>query len=110
MLVRLAGPSNRAGRRWLPYARMQESAKRCGLGTLDCRPIFSARGAARYVSKYLTKSIDRWSGARRFAMNERHEEPKEQGWRFSWARVATVAVELLGAVAVDWEATAYGFG
>lgn len=106
MLVKLATSANRAGRRWLPYARMQEAAKRCGLGTVDCRPIFSGQGAARYVSKYLTKSISSASPSRRrFAMNVRIDDLKEAGWRFAWAPVATVAVDFLGAVAVDWNAT-----
>jgi hypothetical protein len=37
-------------------------------------------------------------------MNARTEDRKEPGWAWSPARVATVAVELLGAVAFDWEA------
>lgn len=108
MLVRLAGAANRHGRKWLPYAAMQRAARRCGLGTIDCRPIFSGQGAARYVLKYVTKTIGadaRDSRRRRFAMNERIEELKESGWCFSWLRVALVAVEELGAVAVDWNAT-----
>lgn len=111
MMVRLAGAANRFGRKRLPYSAMQAAAKRCGLGTIDCRPIFSGQGAARYVSKYLTKSIGLAdAGRRRFAMNVRIEELKDSGWHFSWLRVATIAVEQLGAIAVDWDATYWSAG
>jgi hypothetical protein len=105
-LIRLASAPNRFGRRWLPYDRLQQAAKRCGLGTLDFRPVFSRHGAARYVAKYLSKSIAEQCGrARRYALNVRIEEIKEVGWAWDPRRVALVAVEKLGAVAVDWEAT-----
>lgn len=110
MLVKLGTAANRFGRKWLPYEALQAAAKRCGLGTIDCRPVFSIHGATRYVSKYLTKSIavaptDRLGARRRrFAMNVRIEETKESGWAFSFLRPALVAVEYLGAIAVDWDA------
>src|SRR5579864_2216355 len=56
-LLRLAGPANRFGRRFLPYEKLQAAAKRCGLGTLDFQPVFDGTGAAMYVSKYLSKSL-----------------------------------------------------
>jgi hypothetical protein len=46
-------------------------AKEVGLGTLDFQPIFSPEGAARYVSKYLTKSL----GEKGFAREIREREP-----------------------------------
>ena len=104
-----SGARNRYGRPWLPYAKLQEAARRCGLGTLDLRPIVSRDGAARYVSKYLAKSLadDRFNPvrARRYAFNVSIEELKEVGWRWTWARVARVAVDELGAQVVDWDAT-----
>lgn len=104
-LLRLAGAANRFGRRWLPYAKLQETAKRCGLGTLDFRPVHSGEGAARYVSKYLFKSVGVALGhARRYAMTESHIEPPSPGWAWSPGRVALVAVELLGAAHCDWDA------
>lgn len=56
--LRLAsGGRNRYGRPWLPYEALQRAAKRCGLGTLDLRQVFSAKGAAKYVAKYLSKDL-----------------------------------------------------
>lgn len=106
LLVRLATSANRFGRRWLPYADMQAAAARCGLGTIDCRPIFASQGAARYVSKYLAKSIagEPRPWVKRYAMNVRIDLPKEGGWLFSTGRLAFVAREYLGGAEVDWDA------
>jgi hypothetical protein len=93
-------------RGWLPWAKLQTAAKRCGLGTLDFRAVFSGTGAGAYVSKYLTKSVgDAGGSARRYALSVSIPEIKEAGWSWSPARVALVAVEQLGAVEVDWDAT-----
>jgi hypothetical protein len=93
-------------RGWLPWAKLQTAAKRCGLGTLDFRVVFSGAGAGAYVSKYLTKSVgDADGSARRYALSVSIPEIKEAGWSWSPARVALVAVEQLGAVEVDWDAT-----
>ncbi len=92
-------------RGWLPSAKLQTAAKRCGLGTLDFRVVFSGVGAGTYVSKYLTKSIgDADGGARRYALSVSIPEIKEAGWSWCPARVAVVAVEQLGAVEIDWDA------
>jgi hypothetical protein len=57
-LLRLAsGGRNKFGRPWLPYEALQAAAKRCGLGTLRFDPIFGARGATQYVTKYMVKSL-----------------------------------------------------
>lgn len=90
---------------WLPWKRLQAVAKRLGLGTLDFRPINDAFGAAQYVSKYLFKATGApVSGSRRrFTLTEAPPEPSHE-WKWNPARVATVAVELLGAIAVDWDA------
>jgi hypothetical protein len=61
---------NRFGRPWLPYARLQMFAQEIGLGTLDFQPIFNADGAARYVSKYLAKSLGEKSIARELRTRE----------------------------------------
>jgi len=104
-LLRLAGPSNRIGRRWLPYAKLQQAAKRCGLGTLDFRPVFDGAGAAIYVSKYLSKSLGKALGrARRYALSVSIPEVKDPGWAWDCRRVALVAVDRLGADCVDWDA------
>lgn len=104
-LLRLAGPPNRFGRCWLPYAKPQQAAKRCGLGTLDFRPVFDGAGAAAYVSKYLSKSLGEALGrARRYALSVSIPEMKESGWTWDPRRVALVAVDRLGAVEVDWDA------
>jgi hypothetical protein len=93
-------------RGWLPWAELQAAAKRCGLGTLDFRVVFSGAGA--YVSKYLTKSVgDADGSARRYALSVSIPEIKEAGWSWSPARVALVAVEQLGAVEVDWDAACW---
>jgi hypothetical protein len=92
-------------RGWLPWAKLQAAAKRCGLGTLDFRIVFSGPGAGAYVSKYLTKSVgDADGSARRYALSVSIPEIKEAGWSWSPARVALVAVEQLGAVEIDWDA------
>lgn len=101
-LLRLAGPANSFGRRFLPYEKLPAAAKRCGLGTLDFRVVFSGAGA--YVSKYLTKSVGDTDGsARRYALSVSIPEMKEPGWTWDPRRVALVAVERLGAVCVDWD-------
>jgi len=93
-------------RGWLPWASLQAAAKRCGLGTLDFRLVFSGTGAAAYVSKYLTKSVgDVDGGVRRYGLSVSIPQIKEAGWSWLPARVALVAVEQLGAVCVDWDAT-----
>jgi hypothetical protein len=98
--------SNGFRRGWLPWAKLQAVAKRCGLGTLDFRVVFSGAGAGAYVSKYLTKSVGDADGtARRYALSVSIPEIKEAGWSWSPTRVALVAVEQLGAVEVDWDAT-----
>ena len=85
--------------RWLPYAKPQQAAKRCGLGTLDFRPVFDGAGAAAYVSKYLSKSLGEALGrARRYALSVSIPEIKESGWSWDRRRVALVAVDRLGAV------------
>ena len=109
-LLTLGTAANRFGRRWLPYARLQAAAKRCGLGTLDFRPVTSRGGASRYVSKYLAKTVaapvaQALGRARRYAFNVPDDTPHEEGWSWSPLRVALVAVEFLGARAVDWDAT-----
>jgi hypothetical protein len=92
-------------RGWLPWAKLQAAAKRCGLGALDFRFVFSGAGAGAYVSKYLTKSVGEADGsARRYALSVSIPEIKQAGWSWSPARVALVAVEQLGAVEVDWNA------
>lgn len=100
---------NRFGSWWLPYARLQAAARRCGLGTLDFRQITDAHGAARYVSKYLAKSLhESFAGTRRWASNEPDQAPTASGdWQWSPLRPALVAVEQLGAVAVDWDTDFY---
>jgi hypothetical protein len=104
-LLRLAGPANRFGRRFLPYEKLQAAAKRCGLGTLDFQPVFDGTGAAMYVSKYLSKSLGEALGrARRYALSVSIPEIKEPGWAWDPRRVAFVAVDRLGAVEVDWNA------
>jgi hypothetical protein len=92
---------------WMPYAQLQAIAKRLGLGTLDFRPIDDAFGAARYVSKYLFKAAGEAVGGsrRRFTLTERNADPPSVGWVSVAMRPALVAVEFLGAVAVDWDAT-----
>lgn len=94
----------------MPYAKLQAAAKRCGLGTLDFRPIRDARGAARYVAKYVSKGLGEGTSLgklRRWASNVPDPTPKPEGWAWTWRRVATVAVEEFGAIAVDWDATFY---
>lgn len=92
-------------RGWLPWAKLQAVAKRCGLGTLDFRAVFSGTGAASYVSKYLTKSVEDADGsARQYALSVSIPAIKQAGWSWSPARVALVAIEQLGAVEVDWDA------
>jgi len=72
-LLSLGTHANREGRRWLPYERLQAAARRCGLGTLDFRPIVERQGAARYVAKYLAKAVgpqpSALGRARRYAFN-----------------------------------------
>jgi hypothetical protein len=98
-------------RGWLPWAKLQAAAKRCGLGNLDFRVVFSGAGAASYVSKYLTKSVGDVDGsARRYALSVSIPEIKQAGWSWSPARVALVAVEQLGAVEVDWNAVHWDGG
>jgi len=98
-------------RGWLPWASLQAAAKRCGLGTLDFKVVFSGAGAARYVSKYLAKSIGAAAGqARRYALSISIPEVKQPGWTWAPARVALVAVQELGAIAVDWNATYWEAG
>jgi len=88
-----------------PYAKLQQAAKRCGLGTLDFRPVFNGAGAAAYVSKYLSKSLGEALGrARRYALSVSIPEFKEPGWAWDCRRVALVAVDRLGALEVDWDA------
>jgi hypothetical protein len=72
--------------------------------------VTSRGGAARYVSKYLAKTIAApvaaaLGRARRYAFNVPDDTPHEEGWRWSPLRVALVAIEFLGARAVDWDAT-----
>lgn len=76
-------------RGWLPWKKLQAAAKRCGLGTLDFQPVRDGAGAARYVSKYLAKSVGAAAGrARRYAMNVSIPESKEPGWVWSpWSLV-----------------------
>jgi hypothetical protein len=108
-----AGGRNRYGRPYLPYARLQAAAKRCGLGTLDFQPVRDGAGAARYVAKYLGKSLGgpgtgfNLGRAHRYAMNVHIPQITEPGWQWDARRVALVAVERLGAVAMDWDATYY---
>ena len=79
---------DRFRRGWLPYAKLQAAAKRCGLGTLDFRVVFSGAGAGAYVSKYLSKSVgDADGSARRYALSVSIPEIKEAGWSWSPARV-----------------------
>jgi len=92
--------------KWMPFKKLQAAAKRCGLGTLDFRPITNEGGAAAYVSKYLTKTIGEVAGAaRRYSFSESIPDIKQPGWYWRPGRVATVAVDQLGALAVDWDAT-----
>jgi hypothetical protein len=71
----------------LPFRRMQRIAHRLGLGTLDCKRVWREQGAARYVAKYLTKSLSddaqaRGLRGRRFAMSPGYNlEPNPQ-WQF----------------------------
>jgi len=76
-------------RGWLPWKKLQAAAKRCGLGTLAFQPVRDGAGAARYVSKYLAKSVGAAAGrARRYAMNISIPESKEPGWvRSRWSLV-----------------------
>jgi hypothetical protein len=93
-------------RGWLPWTKLQAAAKRCGLGTLDFRAVFSGAGTGAYVSKYLIKSVgDAYGSSRRYALSVSIAEIKEPGWEWLPFRVALVAAEQLGAVAVDWDAT-----
>lgn len=112
--VLLRVPERKGFRRgWLPYRRLQAAAKRCGLGTLDFQPIRDRVGAARYVSKYLSKSVGAALGsARRYAFDAAGlaiTKPSEGStaktdWAWLPSRVAMVAVEILGAPFCDWEA------
>lgn len=90
---------------WLPWRQLQAVAKRLGLGTLDFRVIDDPVAAARYVSKYLFKAAGAAVGgsSRRFTITE-PPPPPSAGWEWIAARVATVAVDLLGAITVDWDA------
>lgn len=116
LLRAAAGGRNRYGLPFFPYQRLQEAARRCGLGTLDFQPVRDGAGAARYVAKYLGKSLGglnprrNLGRAHRYAMNVSIPEIKEPGWAWDARRVALVAVDRLGAVAVDWDATCYDAG
>jgi hypothetical protein len=76
-------------RGWLPkwmLTRLQDFAKSAGLGRLDWRPIENEESAARYVAKYVAKTIGELGEGlpvrfRRFGSNEHYEEATEPGWR-----------------------------
>lgn len=64
-----------------------------------------------YVSKYLSKSLGEALGrARRYALSVSIPEMKKPGWTWAPARVALIAVQELGAIAVDWNATYWEAG
>jgi hypothetical protein len=110
-LLRMAPRNGFRRGRWLPYAKLQAAAKRCGLGTLDFRPVHHGIGSARYVAKYLGKSLSEALGrARRYALSVPIPEIKETGWAWDPRRVAFVAVDRLGAVCVDWDAVYWEAG
>jgi hypothetical protein len=89
---------------WLPrwaLVRLQDFAKSARLGRIDWSPIDDEESAARYVAKYVSKTIVELDERlpvrfRRFGSNEHYEEPKEPGWR-SVAYPVGVVLRLLDA-------------
>lgn len=80
-------------RGWLPkwvLSALQEFAKSAGLGRIDWLPCTDEQVAARYVAKYVTKTMDALEPLmservgrapfRRFGSNEHYDEPREAGW------------------------------
>lgn len=87
--------------RWL-LTRLQDFAKSAGLGRPDWQPCPDDGVLARYVAKYVTKTVGECEMPRRFrrfGSNEHYEEPKEPGWRFMRQPVENVLRFLEGAPA-----------
>jgi hypothetical protein len=93
--------------RYVPQARLSRAAERSGLGAVvDVRRV-SAKGAARYVSKYLTKDGMQhraFRHARRYAIRAAEPEREPDDWCYTARCPALVAVDELGCMEIDWEA------
>ena len=107
---------------------LQDHCYRCGLGFCeferrDTKALHSAarfsgrrvRGAtiAHYLAKYLSTPDQRpwpWPNHARLVSSGRGILPPREtkpGWRFTWRKVSRVAIEELGAVVIDDDATFY---
>lgn len=79
--------------RYVPQKALSQCAERCHLGSvIDVRRV-SAERAARYVAKYLAKSLGHpaFQSMRRFAIRAIEPEREPSDWTFTIARPALVA-------------------
>jgi hypothetical protein len=99
-------------RGWLPkhvLARLQAFAKSAELGRIDWMPCHDEIGAARYVTKYVTKTLKTAkplidgvrSRFRRYASNVHYDQPRAEGWKSVGLSLETIARIFAAAPPVD---------
>lgn len=72
--------------RFLPYSKVQEAARRVGLGVPDFQQIWRQETAARYVAKYVSKGLGEVGlrrTTRRFGMSTGFTLAKNPDWTLS---------------------------